>query len=539
MCSSDLLYRRTLDWVLGHQWTTVAFALLTLVAAAAIGSQIPVEFVPKEDRGEILADVRLPVGTALEVTDAAARKVEAEIAAIPGIERVYTIVGHENQNNRARFRIRAIDKTKRVEPLSYFEDQVRARLEAVPQGEATLSVPPIIDGLGDWPPIMLIIQGEDLDKLLAEGRRIESMVKAVPGSSDVRLTVEPGQPELVVDIDRAVASDRGIPAGLAGSTARMLVEGSIVGTLRDGSKEADIRVRASPRFATDVDAIRALPIPSPRGYVTLGDVADVHMGVGASEIAHFNRMRSVTVTSQVATGASLGAVVDGINAALAKDPLPEGYNLRLDGQARDMTDTLAAMGLAVGVAAIFVFMVLASQFESLAHPFTLLVSVPLAMVGAFLGLFLARQSISMGSQIGIVLLMGLVTKNAILLVDGALQHMRDGASPEDALRFAGPRRLRPILMTSMAMTLGMIPTALGRGVGAEFRAPMAVSVIGGVLSSTFLTLLVVPVAFLWVERQRARFGRLWRWISPAASEALPAAQPELPDETAAPDSAAK
>jgi len=172
------------------------------------------------------------------------------------------------------------------------------------------------------------------------------------------------------------------------------------------------------------------------------------------------------------------------------------------------------MGLAIGVAAIFVFMVLASQFESLLHPFTLLMSVPLAMVGAFVGLFIAGQTISMGSQIGIILLMGLVTKNAILLVDGALQFIREGHTPEDAIRLAGPRRLRPILMTSAAMVLGMIPTAIGTGVGSEFRAPMATAVIGGVISSTLLTVLVVPVAFLWVERQSERLGKLWTRFNP-------------------------
>jgi multidrug efflux pump subunit AcrB len=256
--------------------------------------------------------------------------------------------------------------------------------------------------------------------------------------------------------------------------------------------------------------------------VTLGEIATVEMGAGASEIARFNRMRSVTVTSQVQAGAALGTVVEALNKGLAAAPVPEGYFVRVDGQAKDMAETGKAMGLAIAVAAVFVFMVLASQFESLAHPFTLLVSVPLAMVGAFVALFVAGQSISMGSQIGIILLMGLVTKNAILLVDGALQNIRDGMTPEDALRLAGPRRLRPILMTSAAMALGMIPTAIGQGVGAEFRSPMAVAVIGGVISSTILTLVVVPVAFLWVERQRDRFAALWRRINPEAAAAAAA-----------------
>jgi hydrophobe/amphiphile efflux-1 (HAE1) family protein len=510
----DDRYRRILEWVLNHQWMTVAITVLLLIGSAGVAASLPVEFTPKEDRGEFFADLRLPVGTDLEVTDAVSRSVEADLLKLDGIERIYAIVGHENQPNRVRYRVRAIDKSKRTVPLSVFEEAVRARLGEVPQAQVNLSMPGMIEGLGDWPPLMLILQGEDLDGLLAEGNKLRDLVAAVPGTSDVRLTIEPGQPELTVKLDRAVASDRGIPAGMAGAMARLLVEGELIGTLRDGGDEADIRVRAAKRYTNDLDAIRALPIPSPRGLVTLGEIANVEMGAGASEIARYNRMRSVTVTSQVANGASLGAVVDGFNTALAAAPLPEGYFLTLDGQAKDMTETGAAMGLAIGVAAIFVFMVLASQFESLLHPFTLLMSVPLAMVGAFLGLFIAGQSISMGSQIGIILLMGLVTKNAILLVDGALQFIREGHTAEDAIRLAGPRRLRPILMTSAAMVLGMIPTAIGTGVGSEFRAPMATAVIGGVISSTLLTVLVVPVAFLWVERQSARLGKLWTRFNP-------------------------
>jgi len=512
----DDRYRRVLEWVLNHQWTTVGVTVALLAGTVVLAAQLPTEFTAREDRGEILADLRMPVGTDLEVTDAISRKIEADLQQLPGVLRVYAIVGHENQNNRVRFRVRVLDKSDRDLPISHYEDLVRARIAETPQGSASITTPGMIDGLGDWPPLMLIIQGEDLDGLLREGERMKGVLEGIPGSSDVRISIEPGQPELSINIDRAVASDRGIPAGLAGSVARMMVEGEVVGTLRDGGREADIRVRAGRAYSNDLESLRALPLPSPRGLITLGEIASVEMGAGASEIARFNRMRSVTVSSQIAPGAALGDVVTKVQASLAASPLPDGYFVRLDGQAKDMEETGKAMGLAILVAAIFVFMVLASQFESFAHPFTLLVSVPLAMVGAFLGLFLAGQSISMGSQIGIILLMGLVTKNAILLVDGALANIREGMTPEDALRLAGPRRLRPILMTSAAMALGMIPTAIGTGIGSEFRSPMAVAVIGGVISSTVLTLVVVPVAFLWVERQRTRFAKLWRYVNPDA-----------------------
>lgn len=512
----DASYRRILDLVLRWRKTTAFIALLTLIATAGIATRVPAEFVPNEDRGEFFADLRIPVGASLDETERMSRRVESVILGIPGVRGVYTIVGHEDQSNRARFRIQLVPKQQRKEPSSRYEDMVRRILETVPSSEVTIAKPGMIEGLGDWPPLMVVVQGDDMQVLHDQAVRVKGLLDAIPGTQDVRLSVTPGRPELHLDIDRPVAADRGIPAGLVASTARMLVEGQIIGSLRDGGRQADIRVRAAPRFSQDRAAIEALPLPSPRGLVSLGEVAHVDMGAGPSEIQRTNRMRSISVWVQVGPGAALGDIVTAFQASIAKAPLPEGFFYTLDGQAKDMNETAGAMGLAVAIAMICIFMVLASQFESLAHPFTLLMSVPLAMVGAILALWVTGNHFSMGSQIGLILLMGLVTKNAILLVDGALQGMRDGLDALEAMRRAGPRRMRPILMTSAAMVFGMIPTAIGRGVGAEFRAPMAIVVIGGVISSTLLTLLVVPIVFLWVEGLSQQGMRLWNWLNPDA-----------------------
>lgn len=507
---NDELYRRVLDLALANQKKTVGAVLALLAASAVALVLLPKEFVPAQDRSEILADIRLPVGTALEATSRVSAEAERRLAEIEGVERVYAIVGHEDQTNRSRFRVRVLDKDQRDQPLDYYKAKVREVLEAVPSAEATLTEPAVIEGLGDFPPLMLILQGPTLEGVLEEGRRIQKILAAQPDASDTRLTIDQGRPELVIRVDRAASADRGLPTAMVGATARMLVDGHVIGTLRDGGDEADIRLRADPRFSDDPTAIAALPLPSPRGAVTLGDVASIEMETGASTIEHYNRMRSVTVSSQVRPGGALGTLVTDFQKAIAQAPVPAGYYLTLDGQAKDMQETLEAMGLAVIVAGLFIYMVLASQFESFVHPLTLLVSIPLSLVGAVLGLGITGNTISMGSLIGLILLMGLVTKNAILLVDGALQAIRDGHTPIEALRIAGPRRLRPILMTSAAMALGMLPTAIGTGVGSEFRAPMAIAVIGGVISSTFLTLLVVPVIFLWVEAVKERALARWR-----------------------------
>jgi hydrophobic/amphiphilic exporter-1 (mainly G- bacteria), HAE1 family len=226
----------------------------------------------------------------------------------------------------------------------------------------------------------------------------------------------------------------------------------------------------------------------------------VQLADGPSVIEHENRERQIAVYAQLGGGAALGEIAQKLKADVAAHPLPAGYSIVYDGQMKSLDEQNDAFGAAFGLAFVFIFMVLASQFESLKHPFTIMVSLPLALVGALLALVVTGFHLSLGAMIGVILLMGLVTKNAILLVDGALQHLREGDSVDVALLKAGPRRLRPILMTSAAMAIGMVPTAVGKGVGSEFRAPMAIAVIGGVITSTFLTLLVVPVVFAGMER---------------------------------------
>jgi multidrug efflux pump subunit AcrB len=258
---------------------------------------------------------------------------------------------------------------------------------------------------------------------------------------------------------------------------------------------------------------------SPKGLRKLSDVAQVSLQDGPSVIEHEDRERQIAVYSQLATGAALGDIAVSLRKVVAARQLPPGYDVKYDGQIKTLDEQNSAFAGAFALAFVFIFMVLASQFESLKHPFTIMVSLPLALIGALLGLLLAGKHMSLGAMIGVILLMGLVTKNAILLVDGALQRLREGDDVDTALLKAGPRRLRPILMTSFAMAIGMVPTAIGTGTGSEFRAPMAIAVIGGVLSSTLLSLLVVPAFYLAIENGKARLARLLRRTPlPASAE---------------------
>jgi multidrug efflux pump subunit AcrB len=309
----------------------------------------------------------------------------------------------------------------------------------------------------------------------------------------------PPKPELAIEVERARAKDLGVSAAAIAMQMRMAIGGDVAAKLREGVDETEIRVRLSERDRATPERVRQIQVATPKGLVPVTDVAKVELRDGPSVIEHENRQRQIAIYSQL-NGAPLGDVAAKLKQKVAEKPLAPGYSLIYDGQIKMMTEQNDAFSTAFLLAFVFIYMVLASQFESFKHPFTIMVSLPLALVGALLGLFFGGYHVSMGAMIGIILLMGLVTKNAILLVDGALQYLREGATVDEALMKAGPRRLRPILMTSAAMAIGMVPTAIGKGVGSEFRAPMAISVIGGVITSTFLTLLVVPVVFAAMER---------------------------------------
>ena len=303
-------------------------------------------------------------------------------------------------------------------------------------------------------------------------------------------------------MDREEAARPGVPAGAVALQVRLATQGEVAGKLREGRRQSEIRVRLAGEDRESRGAIDAMWIATPRGMVSLSQLARLERSASPAVIEHNHRERSVSVWAQIAPGHDLGSAVRELHAQLDAHDLPTGYSYLWEGLQEDQGETNSNMGSALLIAVVFIYLVLASQFESFLHPLTIMPALPFAMVGAVLALFLTGSSVSMGSLIGIILLMGLVTKNGILLVDGALQHVREGDSPADAMRKAGPRRLRPILMTSAAMVLGMLPTALGRGTGSEFRAPMAIAVIGGVITSTLLTLWVVPVVFLGVERLR-------------------------------------
>lgn len=506
----DRLYARTLGWVLRHRALTFAGATLLFLASLGLGTRLGSEFMAKEDRNQLIVNLEYPPGTSLATTSQRSAALERQVQALPGVEAVYATAGYQEDARMARWRVNLVDKNARPDGVEVYADRIRALLSTDGRLRAhAVSDPPLIEGLGDFPPILMHVVGRDFGQLAREADFLVGVMKGIPALTDIQLKDSPGKPELHVAVDRDQAARLGVPAGAVGLQVRLATEGEIAAKIREGRRDSEVRVRLAEEDRGSARALEALWIATPRGPVALAQLARLTPATSPAVIEHQQRERKISVWAQIAPGHDMGRAVRALREKLAEHRMPPGYAYLWDGMQKEQASSQAAMGLALGIAVVFIFIVLASQFESLVHPFTIMLSLPLAVVGAFLALAATGKSISMGSLIGLILLMGLVTKNAILLVDGAIQHLRDdGDDPETAIRKAGPRRLRPILMTSAAMVLGMLPTALGRGMGSEFRAPMAIAVIGGVVTSTMLTLWVVPVVFVWVERLRQRLRRI-------------------------------
>jgi hydrophobic/amphiphilic exporter-1 (mainly G- bacteria), HAE1 family len=520
---TERLYERILRWVLDHKWATAGLTLLVLVGSFGAASRLGSEFISGEDRAVFLVNLTLPDSASLAETEARTAEAEALLLRIPEIRDIYSIVGHNGEVNKARLRVKAVPKQERARGLVELREEARGLLTTLVSTQVVLTSPLAIEQLGgDWFPVMARLTGPDFERLGQEAQRLEQIIKDIPGTSDVRIETIPPKPEMQIQIDRVRAADSGLSAAALAMQLRLAIDGDVAARLREGTDETDIRVRLAEQDRSTPERVRQLEVLTPQGLRPVTDVAQVELRDGPAVIQHFDRQRQIAIFAGLAPGTPLGDVAKEVRARVAAANLPAGYSVTFDGEMRDLDEQAAAFSAAFGLAFIFIYMVLASQFESFKHPFTIMVSLPLALVGALLGLVVTGNHLSLGAMIGVILLMGLVTKNAILLVDGALQNLRAGCSVDEALMKAGPRRLRPILMTSAAMAIGMVPTAVGRGLGSEFRAPMAIAVIGGVITSTFLTLLVVPVVFAAMERLSRIFQRK-----------KPESQPEVTELTAA------
>lgn len=496
----DAAYRVLIDRALRYAPVTMAIAVATLALTFSLADRIGFTFMPVDDRSQFTIRIETPDGTSLESTRQVAESLAAEVADLPGVASTFTTVGGGVQERVDLARI-LVNLTPR-ETRGYHQTEIMARIRErlADRDGATWSVEPVqaIEGGGRTEPLQVVLQGGDMEALGRAAERIAARWREIPGIVDVDTSFRSGKPELRLEVDRARAADLGVVAAHVGQTVRTLLAGDVPTTLDLDGERIDVRVQLAPEQREDERVIASAQVRNAAGrLVDVGRVGDLVASIGPTQIERLARQRQVTLYANL-DGLALGTASTLANAIVLEE-LGPGMSWTAEGNAKELERTGASMALALFLAVLCVYLILASQFESFIQPVTIMVSLPFSLIGALGALITMDADMSIFGMIGVIMLMGLVTKNAILLVDYANQ-LRDAGTPvHEALVEAGAVRLRPILMTTAAMIGGMLPVAMGHGEGGESRAPMGMIVIGGLVSSTLLTLVVVPVVYRWVE----------------------------------------
>ncbi len=502
-------YGGVIGWSLSHRGATLGVASVALIASAGMVTQVKTEFTPTEDRAAFSVDIELPPGSTLDQTTHAAETVASDLRShLPGVETTLTAIGGgaQGQAERASIQVGLVSAKKRKSSQQALMSWVRSRYSAL-EG-AKLSVGEASASGGSAAPVQLNIRGNDIDELVVAAEALRAELTKIEGFVDVELSFEGGKPELALDVDRESAASLNVPVSAIGNTVRALLAGDPVSEIKDGGDAYDIVVRLSDVERKRITTLSDLKVRAASGeLVDLANVVRVHHGSGPSQIDREARQRQVTVSANL-DGLALGEASQHVEKAAAAT-VPKHLTIGFGGSTQIMEESFGYMIEALLLAIVLVYMILAAQFNSFIQPITIMISLPLSVIGAFGALYLTGMTLSIFSMIGVIMLMGLVTKNAILLVDFTNQLRESGASVRDALIEAGTLRLRPILMTALSMIFGMLPVALAVSEGGEARAPMAVCVIGGLITSTLLTLVVVPVVYTLVESLGD--NRLTRW----------------------------
>lgn len=493
----------------------LGFGIITAFIALTVYLPFGFSMFPTMDRSEFTVTIRTPSGSSLEATDAVVRKVERILDRVPELKGgCYTTVvgaagsgflgGADIGPQYARISAKTVDKHLRKRSIQEIADWVAAQTAHIPGAESITVVAASATGPGTG--ITLEVQGQNMDDILEQARRVAEVVKKTPGAIDVDISYKPSRPERRIIVDRTRAAQYDMTVAQVAMAARTAIDGDDTAKLREGGTEYPIRVRYSSKDRSKTSDVENLIIGNKDGApIYLSDVADVRYDMAPTKIDRKNRQRVVYVTANLAKGAELGNVSRAIMQGLAKMPNVPGTSVATGGMGKIMAESFAYMGNALLLAIALVYMLMGALFESFLTPFVIMFSLPQAMVGALLALLITGKSLSIVAMIGIIMLMGLVTKNAILLVDYTNTLRSRGKSRQEAVLEAGPTRLRPILMTTLAMIGGMMPTALAVSRGAEMRAPMAIAVIGGLILSTLLTLIVIPVTYTVVDDA-------WQWF---------------------------
>jgi HAE1 family hydrophobic/amphiphilic exporter-1 len=512
-------YRGVVDWALRHRKSTLAIAGGALLASFMLFPFIGGGFFPTTDESQFAIIFETPEGSSLEYTRSRADAIVGTLATLDGVEYTYTTVGAGATGTVTGGNTFVKLVSPRERAKSQQDLMVEARAKLAPIYGAQISVSAGDAGPGGGKPLQVNLRGPDATVLQTLSDTILATMQRMQGIVDVESSLGQPRPEYRIDVNRDLANELGLDVGQIAGAVRPLLAGQAATTWQDAAgEERDVVVQVDPARRASFADIATLPIATPMRAlsgaaptVPLGQIATIQTGTAPAQIDRSDLERVATVSANTEPGYSVQEASGALNSQLAGIPLPEGYSIRLGGETEELAETFGYVIESLLLAIILIYLILASQFESFTQPLAIMTALPLSLIGVLLALFITDDTLNMMSMIGVIMLMGLVVKNAILLVDNANERRGLGADRHTALVEAGRVRLRPIIMTTAAMVFGMLPIALALGEGGGFRAPMARAVIGGLITSTMLTLIVVPVAYTYFDDMGAWMKR--RFVS--------------------------
>lgn len=505
-------YIKILKWCLANRGKTLLGVFIVLLISISLLFTLGSEFMPAGDNPFIMMKIKMPKGTALAETNQMVKQIEDIFASTPGMENYMTMVGameeggaqadQGNPQSPAEAIVWAKLKNKKDRSMSQEEitEYIRKRIPEIKGGEIIFIKDPMSGS--QTPPVEIKIFGKDLDQIKSLSLKAQKAIEKIDGIRDVQNSISEGNPELHIKTDRNKAYQYGLTPFQIGSFVKTANQGSVIGIFREGGEEIDIRLRYQEENRQDLTDIQNISIPTYSGQsIPLSHVAEIEKGEGPSRITHERQNRKATVTANI-IGRDLGSTSKDIQKALEplQKEVPLGYSIEMGGSYEDMVEGFKTLFLGLLLSVVLVYIVMASQFESLKQPFVVMFTVPLSFIGVSLALFLTGTTISVASFVGVIVLGGIVVNNGIVLIDYTNQLRAQGIEKHEALIKAGYDRIRPVFITSFTTIIGMLPMAISRAEGSEMKSPMAITIIGGLLSATFLTLVVIPVIYSLMDK---------------------------------------
>ncbi|MBO0947991.1 efflux RND transporter permease subunit [Fibrella forsythiae] len=507
-------YGSILVWVLGHKRYIFLSVIAMLVGSIYLipAGFIGAAFMPQSDMGEMSVQIELSPTASIYQTNAVAQRAEQIIMKHPEVTNVFSNIGYSStglgtssNSNLADLNVKLIDKKQRTLSTEAFGQMLKNEVGQIPGVRVTVAPVGIVGA--SQAPIMIAVKGTNLADIRQAAALVKQVTASVPGTQDVKYSVKDPKPEVTVNLDRDKMAQLGISASDVGIALQNAFRGNDLSKFKQNGNEYDILVSLDQFDRTQASDVSRLTFVNNQGKTfELSQFATVQEQVGESVLERIDRLSSITINAQV-VGRPVGTVGADIQAKMAQNKLPEGVSIQYLGQLQQQSDAFGSLGLALGIAILLVYFIMVALYESVVYPFVVLFSIPVALIGALLALALTMESLTVFAIVGMIMLLGLVAKNAILIVDFTNQLKAEGKEVVEALIEAGKERLRPILMTTLAMIFGMLPIALASGASAETKNGMAWVIIGGLSSSLLLTLLVVPATYLVVDRLIARFTR--------------------------------